>query len=221
MSESKLESGLPIEGVVFDLDGTLIDSSAHILSTIQKLLLPYGLRFGVKEFEALRHRSEGQLFTHLLPLAEAREVEKKMKDSALETAQQIPLFSGVKELVKACSGLHKAVWTGRDSESARKIMEYNGVANEFSMIIGHDSVKENKPNPEGLIRILSEWRVAPSRVVVVGDHDHDRMGASAAGCQFVFAAWCESARMSHGLEPSAQHATVQSLTQWLHAIVRS
>lgn len=99
-------------------------------------------------------------------------------------------YPGVEEVLKRFySARPLAVITNKPEGFSRKILDGLELTGYFREILGYDSVDKKKPHPEGILRVLSDWGVEPSRAVMVGDSDHDVLAGKAAGCVTVAASY--------------------------------
>ncbi len=78
-------------------------------------------------------------------------------------------------------GIVKAVMTNKQERMSRQILAGLGVAPHFVSVIGGDSLPTKKPSPEGVRKLLDEYRITPNRCLMVGDSSVDMETARAAG----------------------------------------
>jgi phosphoglycolate phosphatase len=175
--------------VVFDLDGTLIDSSRDLATGVNRALrrvapqapdLPEDL---VRSFigsgaRVLIARSLGaaglsQPVDDVLPVF-LEEYSRCLLD-------ETRLYPGAEEALEALSGRALAVLTNKPGDMSRAILTGLGVAGRFFRIYGAGDTETKKPDPGGLRRIASEAGVAPGAAVMVGDSAIDVRTGRAAG----------------------------------------
>ncbi|MDR0920949.1 MAG: HAD-IA family hydrolase [Lactobacillales bacterium] len=178
------------KAVIFDLDGTLIDTSEGIFNSVRftegkmgltplpneklvefigpKLIDSYMKQFNIDENTASKavviHREYGG--------------SKGVYESSA--------YSGIKELIIGLheKGIKLAVATMKPEEMAKKILAYFDLTQYFDEIIGMDT--ENKRNKPINIEIaLKRMSVANSEAIMVGDSNHDAQGAKKVGVAFV------------------------------------
>ncbi len=82
-----------------------------------------------------------------------------------------------------------SVWTGRDLMSAQKILAHNGIDKYMRLCVGRTCVPNNKPYPDGLLKILKESQQHSDDVVMIGDHEYDMQGAKAAKVKGISVSW--------------------------------
>lgn len=168
--------------VVFDLDGTLLDSLPLVLQAITHALEPFGGRPSMEIFATLGGPPERFLLPLLdnqgnLPVALAR-LERYHR----ENAHLIQPYDGVKTLLATLRSMdvQVALWTGRDRESAEWLLKAHDLAGFFATAVCGDDLPTHKPDPAGLREIMRRLNVTPAKTLFVGDADVDVLGG--AGC---------------------------------------
>jgi phosphoglycolate phosphatase len=199
--------------VLFDLDGTLVDSFRGIAATFDAVLVRHGHpRCDHARLRTMIGAPLERLFALLLPVAgdisegrppssppspssSARDVSAYVEDY-LELYPQLgvpaaPLFPGVRDLLLACrrAGLRLAVVTSKRTRVARAVLESCRIAADFEVLIGADSAPLPKPDAAPALAALSRLGLAPAAAIVVGDTVFDVQMARAAGCRAVGVAW--------------------------------
>jgi phosphoglycolate phosphatase len=178
--------------VVFDLDGTLIDSAPDVRAALNRALAAFGRReIGEAEIvemmghgaspmidKALRATGEplaGEPFESVL----RRYLECYMEEPALRTI----VFAGVRETVTMLhdAGIKLGICTNKPHQLSLAVLEALGLRRYFSAVLGGDAVPEKKPHPEHLLATLRELGVHASRAIYVGDSGVDVETARNAG----------------------------------------
>ncbi|MCZ7558216.1 MAG: HAD-IA family hydrolase [Bacteroidia bacterium] len=182
--------------LVFDLDGTLVDSFADIHSSINELLRECG---GRELPECTVRDGIGRGVRHLVRscLAAAGLTACDLED-CLSTYGEIyqrnclgrtELYAGVSATLPAFAPVPLAVVSNKPEHACRAILRGLGVEDYFVRIAGGDSYPELKPSPLPLLRIAMELGVAVDRVLMVGDSVYDLAAAHAAGCHACAVTW--------------------------------
>ncbi|HET9481955.1 MAG TPA: HAD-IA family hydrolase [Candidatus Polarisedimenticolia bacterium] len=182
----------PVRGLVFDLDGTLIDSYEAIGESLNHALST----MGYEELPADRVRSlVGRGLEILIRQATgggddvtvARGVAlfRQRYDRICESRTRLlPGVLGTLETLSA-RGYPMAVATNKPSYFARRILDALGAGRAIELVVGPDLVAHPKPHPEMLLAALDRLRVPPADALYVGDMEIDIQTARAAGVRVV------------------------------------
>ena len=173
--------------VVFDLDGTLLDSLPLVLAAISYALEPFGRRPTMDIFAKL-----GGPPARFLPefLSDENHVPVAMERLDAYHRQNTHLiqpFEGVRALLAGLKthGVQTAIWTGRDRESAERLLRVHQLEGYFATVVCGDDLPTHKPEPEGLREIMRRLGVTSAETLFVGDADVDVLGGEACGVDTV------------------------------------
>ncbi len=168
--------------VVFDLDGTLIDSLPLVLEAIAHALAPYGARPTSEIFARLGGPPERFLPTLLEDITHVPEALARMEAFHRSNMHLIRLFAGAIPMLEQLrrERVRLAVWTGRDRASTDILLRLHGLAEHFDTVVCGDDLPSHKPDPAGLREILRRLEVSPAETLFLGDADVDVLGG--AGC---------------------------------------
>lgn len=184
--------GRCFKGVLFDLDGTLLDTSELVIQSFQYTLYPYLGRivapeevypyFGVPLREGLRA---------FVPEKVEELVEVYRRYSEEHFDKLVRLCPGVKEGLKELyqAGIRMGVVTSRVRDTTLYGLRLFGLEDFFHAIITMEDVTNHKPRPEPVLKCLEELKVPPPKALMVGDSPHDIAAARAAGVVAVAAGW--------------------------------
>lgn len=170
--------------VVFDLDGTLVDSLPLALRSIAHAIEPFGPPRPTMEIFARLGGPPERFLPGLigndrhLPEALAR-----MESYHRSNQHQITPFAGVKGALAElrARGLPLAIWTGRDRPSGEELLAFHAMRDLFATVIYGDDLPTHKPEPDGMREILRRLDVAAGDALFVGDADVDVIGGAACG----------------------------------------
>lgn len=163
-------------GVIFDMDGVLIDSTEIIWHSFRQLLAPYG----IKVTDKLIKEYLGRSLKDLLKLLEKR-FQVKLPDlsefahkSAVIQIEMMKENLAEKELIFLLDDLKKnhfklAIGTASEKTRTDQILDLSGIKKYFSAIITADDVSEHKPNPHVYLEAAKKIKVDPRRCVVIED----------------------------------------------------
>lgn len=172
--------------IVFDWDGTLMDSAAIIAACVQAASCDKGLP--VPSEQSARHiiglglnDAMAYLFPQLDP-AGYREVADRYRHHFLALGREIPLFEGACDLVEDLhdAGFLLAVATGKARRGLDRELESTGLKRFFHATRCADETL-SKPNPAMLVEILHELGIVATDSLMVGDTTHDIEMAEGAG----------------------------------------
>ncbi|HEY0945073.1 MAG TPA: HAD-IA family hydrolase [Opitutaceae bacterium] len=174
--------------VVFDLDGTLVDSMPMVLRAFAHALAPFRAPLGEMELFLRLGAPPERAFRELLddaahvPLALERMVEFSRTHWEL-----IQPFAGAQALLSSlrAQGRDAALWTGRDRRSAEMILAEHGLEPAFATAVCGDDLPTHKPHPQGLLEILDRLRLQAADTLFIGDADVDVLAGWDAGVRTV------------------------------------
>ena len=181
-----------LRGVVFDLDGTLVDSSADLADSVNAMLRKLGLPALPQEVvtsfigegaERLIRRSLGPEHEHRY--AEARPIWWEEYDR--RKLDKTRLYDGIAEVLRAPPEL-RAVLTNKPGDFARQILRGLGVFDAFRAVVGGDE-GPRKPSPDGLLLLCERLGIEPDEALLVGDSHVDVATAKAAGVRICAVGW--------------------------------
>ena len=174
--------------VVFDLDGTLVDSSRDLADAGNALLRSYGAPpIPPADVVAMVGDGARELVRRLLaagrlavPLNHALGRFIALYDARL-TATTKP-YEGVVEMLDAAfERARLAVLTNKPERATLRLLEALGLRKYFATVVGGDGALPRKPDPAGLVRLVAEAGVSPASALMVGDSPADVGTAVAAG----------------------------------------
>lgn len=188
-------AGFP-PAVLFDLDGTLLDSAPDFVATCTALLAERGRA----PVDAQRLRpvvSKGAramlsvAFPELDAAARDALVPGFLKDYEARIGQHARLFEGVPAMLDAldAAGTVWGIVTNKPEYLARLILPQQGWQQRCAVLVGGDTLAERKPHPLPLLYAAQALAVAAPDCVYVGDDERDIQAARAAGMPSVAALW--------------------------------
>ena len=174
-----------IELVIFDLDGTLIDSRLDLIHSVNAMLRHFG-RPELPGDVVASYVGDGapMLVRRALGDPDDEKFFKQGLQFFLEYYREhkldyTHLYDGVKETLSAIRQSQNghprrmAVLTNKPVNPSRAIVEALGVAEFFTSVYGGNSFPTKKPDPQGLLTILNETNSAPEESVMIGDSSID------------------------------------------------
>jgi pyrophosphatase PpaX len=218
--------------ILFDLDGTLIDTTDLILRSFahaydvhfpgrlpsrEALIATFGrsLPATLREMAAAEGAPDPEATGDAM-LATYRDFQHLQHDTLIRP------FPGVADmLAMLTAGGHRlGLVTSKREGFARRGLQIFGLEAHFDVCVFHDDTNRHKPLPDPLLLAAERGGVAPSRVVYVGDSTHDIVAGRAAGMRTVAALWgpfqreiLEAERPDHLIDTPADLVTL--LADWL------
>ena len=179
----------PARLVVFDLDGTLVDSSRDLATGVNRALRRFAPLAPVLREEVVRSfigSGARVLIARSLAAAGLSQPVDEVLPVFLEEysrclLDETRLYPGAAEALDGLSGRTLAVLTNKPGDMSRTILAGLGVGDRFFRIYGAGDVETRKPDPGGLLRIASEAGIEPAAAVMVGDSAVDIRTGRAAG----------------------------------------
>jgi phosphoglycolate phosphatase len=176
-----------VRALIFDLDGTLIDSKRDLIHSVNAMRRELG-RVELAEDTIAGYIGHGapQLVGSALGKgATTQEVQHGLQfflgyyeEHKMDTTCAYP---GVAETLERLSALPMAVLTNKPVRISVRILESLGLSKYFRAIYGGNSFETKKPDPLGANTILREFRAAPQEAMLIGDSEVDIQTARNAG----------------------------------------
>jgi HAD superfamily hydrolase (TIGR01509 family) len=189
--------------VIFDLDGTLIDTLPGTFRAVRAAVAPViGYEPTEDEIRARFGPADQRIVAEWVGPDEAEAAVARLYAAYEREFAGTRLFPGLEPVLTglAEAGIGQAIFTGRGRRSTDWLLEGTGLAGRFSPVVTSDDVDDPKPAPDGLLRILERTGRAPREAVYVGDSPLDVRAARAAGIRPLAVFWGTS-------EPEALRAT--------------
>ena len=212
-----------IRAVLFDLDGTLLDTRDAWIAAFDASVAAIG-----------RTASSGSVAAQWIgtPIEVIYERAGFTRD---EIARAVPVFleveaasvpagmrayPGVREMLESLNRWKLAAVTNKSHDTSVKALRATGLLPSFSLVLGGDSVPRKKPAPDPVLKAARTFGVSPSECAVVGDTENDIHAAKAAGARSIGVTWgygtratLEAAGVDHLIEtPDALPPLLRALT---------
>ena len=213
--------GKKFDLVVFDWDGTLLDSTAAIVEAIQAacrdLGLPEPAEAQARYVIGLGLGDVLRLCAPTLAVEHSAHMTERYKTHYLARDRELRLFAGAGELVAElhAAGVTLAVATGKSRLGLNRALASSGLGSFFSATRCADECF-SKPHPQMLDELMNELSVAPEQTLMVGDTTHDLQMAINAGVAGLAVAYgAHPVSQLDALNPIARVDDLGALTEWL------
>jgi len=179
--------GRRIEGIVFDVDGTLTDSIEAYFEVFRDATAQFGIH--VRREDVLEPMATGSLVWDRAIPRDIGDRDEKVKQimSAIpaiyrEVFKRVQPFSGVEAVLKRLEslGISLGALTSSWAIAVRPLYDHN-LAHHFRTIMTHEDGFPHKPAPDGILECLRRMEIRPDRALAVGDSPLDIRAGKAAG----------------------------------------
>ena len=212
-----------LSAVVFDLDGTLVDSRPDLATAVNRVRAELGLQtLSMAAVGAMIGEGSRILVERALADAPAKSTRERAHErflahyAAVCTAETRP-YDGVEDLLGALARRWPlALLTNKPIAMTRALVEHFAWTAHFRALVGGDSLPYRKPDGRGLLALAARFGLAPVEVLLVGDSRIDAETARAAGTGFVWVEWGYAAeedrrRLASGLSARSPAALLARL----------
>lgn len=211
------------ELIVFDWDGTLMDSAALIVSSVQAAARDLGLEppsderarhiIGLGLIDALRYALPNLESSHY------QEVAERYRHHYLSRDHELNLFAGAQELIRELAQAEYllGVATGKSRKGLDRALGDSGLGTYFHATRCADEC-HSKPHPQMLEELMDEFGVSPEATLMIGDTTHDLLMAKNAGVASLAVAYGAHPREQLEAEAPLHCAgSIDEMAAWLRA----
>lgn len=178
------------QGLIFDMDGTLLDTEEGHRKAWSEVLAKYGMVLDLEAVIALNGSPSWKIAEFVInsyqsdldPFKLAQEKFDIVETMVLDMVKPLPIV----EVVKSYSGkIPMAVGTGSMHGFAERLLQHVGLREHFLTIVGADDVQNHKPAPDTFLRCAQLMKVSPASCIVFEDAPFGIQAAQAAGMDVV------------------------------------
>lgn len=211
----------PLDAVIIDLDGTMVDTLGDFAEALNRMLGDLELppiaaqhieRMVGKGSEHLLRSVLNRVLEHMGKAPTAIEIEalyahawpSYQRHYLAINGHYARVYPGVEAGLQALrhAGLRLACLTNKPTSFALPLLRAKGLEGYFEQVFGGDSFDKKKPDPLPLLKTCEALQTAPARTLMVGDSSNDAQAARAAGCPVVLVTY----GYNHGLPAQAVDA---------------
>ncbi|MFD0589409.1 HAD family hydrolase [Paenibacillus sp. GCM10027627] len=177
--------------IIFDVDGTLIDTEKAVLGSLQKMLkIDYGRHAELVDLSFVLG-IPGVKSLPQLGIDDINEANDRWNFFMKDFFSSIEVFDGIFDVVSDLQNrnISQGIVTSKTNVELRDDFEPFGLINYLSHIVCADDTKKHKPNPEPLLKFLEISDAKPERSIYIGDTIYDYECARDAGIDFGLALW--------------------------------
>ncbi|CAE6891202.1 phosphoglycolate phosphatase [Pseudomonas marincola] len=192
MALRQLFNGQLPELVMFDLDGTLIDSVPDLAAAVDKALVQLGREpAGVERVRdwigngakvLMRRALAGGIEHQHISLADEQQALELFMQAYADSHELTTVYPGVSEVLEWLQeqGVAMAIVTNKPERFVAPLLDELGLGSYFRWIVGGDTLPQQKPNPAALLHVMHMANVTPERALFIGDSRNDVQAAKAA-----------------------------------------
>ena len=188
---------LPFKALLFDLDGTLLDTAPDFLIAINKQLQIHGREplMGDAIRTSVTHGSIG-IIESAYGITQENPKFAVLKEEFLELylsniAEKTDFFEGIRQVLDNCAqqGIPWGIVTNKPLRYTAPLLKQLGLEKKSATTICPDHVSNPKPDPEPLLLACSQLSVKPEDCIYIGDHIRDIQAGHSAGMRTIAAGW--------------------------------
>ena len=175
-----------IDAVVFDADGTLLDSRELIMQAYEHVLTSHGYPLPSRqEIIGRMGKVTDDNYAEFAPGHDPKRLTVLHREFQSNRPDLLAMYEGLHDMLEAlkAAGLKIGMCTNRGS-NVFPLLEHARIREYFDAIVHFEMMQKAKPDPEGLRWVLGELQVEPQHAVMVGDADADVGAGKAAGVAF-------------------------------------
>lgn len=177
--------------IIFDIDGTILDTEFAVLSSLQKLVLEEMNK--TFSFEELRFALgiPGEAALNILGITNLFEANEKWNRYLKEYLHHVKVFDDMRDtLIKLNEiGISTGIVTSKTKEEYANDFVPFELTNYFKLVVCADDTEKHKPDPEPILKFIELSGVDKRKVIYIGDTKYDMDCASGAGIDFALALW--------------------------------
>ena len=184
---------MAIKLLIFDLDGTLVDSSVDISKALNYAIGPYGIpEVSVPETIALVGEGVTRLIGKVIEQKAPRLdlpalVDRFLRYYSAHLADHTRPYPGTEKVLQGLADYKKAVVSNKIESLSVKVLQATDLLIYFDYVAGADTVSEKKPSPAPILDVLSRFDMMPEEALLIGDSIYDIEAGRASGVRTVAA----------------------------------
>lgn len=180
-----------IKTILFDFDGTLIDTNELIFHSFDYTFKKYGYSFTKEEILKFNGPPLRETFSKINPELTDEMIKTYREHNHKYHDKYVKLFPNVKETLEALqeNGFELGIVTAKMRDGVELGMEITGIKPYFDTVVTIDDVENPKPHPEPVIKALDRLNAEADTAIMIGDNYHDIVAGNKAGTKTAGVAW--------------------------------
>lgn len=182
---------MSIKTILFDMDGTLIDTNALIHESFVHTFNHYGLSFTDEEILTFNGPPLIDTFKNIHSETAHKMVETYREHNIANHDHYVTVFPTVKETLEVLrqKGIKMAVVSAKMRSGVEQSLEFTNLRQYFDVIVAVDDVSKPKPHPQPVLKALEQLGTSTESALMVGDNSHDIESGNNAGVKTVGVSW--------------------------------
>lgn len=182
---------MQLSAILFDLDGTLLDSVSTILKSNSQVCASLGLPFDEVKFRSWIGIPLEAQARKLLDDRAPEYIDAYRKIYWQNQGEQATLFPGTLPMMDTLKslGFKLALVTSRVGRGTQRLLDSAGILDKFDVIVSADDVVNPKPHPEPILKALDMLKITPEQAIYVGDSLFDIDSSQQAGVRIIGVSW--------------------------------
>ncbi|HKL37727.1 MAG TPA: HAD-IA family hydrolase [Bacteroidales bacterium] len=206
-----------ISGILFDVDGTLINTWDLYLEAYRLIVQPYVRKtLTTQDIESTKPTPELHFIERTIPEKEQDQAFRRFIShyGYLYDSTSRGMYPGVSQMLSTLRELKYplGIFTGK-SRPAWEITCRKESLGDFDVVVTDNDVEHHKPNPEGLEKAADQLSTDRSTILYIGDNLMDCHAASQAGTQFAGALWAKSEQEKQTFREEAKKIGLKSFLE--------
>jgi pyrophosphatase PpaX len=184
--------------VVFDLDGTVVDSHRYTFDAFRHAVAPWCQAPSDEQIHAAFGPAENIILEQFVSAVHVDEAYTRLQEWYGQHVDEVWPHPGIRELLQELGErrVSRGLFTGRALDSTNLLLGHHKLSGLFDAVVAGDSPCAPKPSGEGILHLMEQLQCRASRTLVVGDSILDLQAAAAAGVQGVGVSWFTSTAIS-------------------------
>jgi pyrophosphatase PpaX len=189
---------MSIHTILFDLDGTLIDTNDLIMASFAHTFRQFNLSFTQEQMMEFNGPPLVDTFRAIDPERAGEMIETYREHNHRVHHEYVKPFPYINETVEKLkdNGFQLGVVTTKMRKGVNMGLEITGLDHLFNAIVTLDEVKHPKPHPEPVMKALAKLNASADTALMVGDNYHDILAGKNAGTQTAGVSWAQKGKES-------------------------